>query len=40
MEEDEVVKEDFLVDCAFPPIYDIYLEDEDLLEEESLSIGT
>jgi hypothetical protein len=40
MEEDEVVEEDFLVVCAFPPIYDIYPEDEDLLEEESLSVGT
>lgn len=40
VEEDEVVEEDFLVDWAFPPIYDFYPKDEDLLEEVSLSVCT
>jgi hypothetical protein len=32
-EDDEVVEEYFSDDRAFPLIYDIYLDEEDLLEE-------
>jgi hypothetical protein len=38
LEEDEIVEENFLVDWASPPIYDIYPDEDDLLQEVSLSV--
>lgn len=37
-EEDEIVEEYFSVDWAFPLIYDIYPEEDNLLDEVGLSV--
>jgi hypothetical protein len=39
-EEDEIIEQDFSVDLVSPPIYDIYPDEEDLLEEVNLFIDT
>jgi hypothetical protein len=39
-EEDEFIEEDFSVDWTSPPIYDIYADKEDLLEEVNLFLDT
>ena len=39
-EEDEFIEENFSVDWASPPIYDIYPNEEDLLEEVNLFFDT
>jgi hypothetical protein len=39
-EEDEFIEEDYSVDWIFPPIYDIYPSEEDLLDEVYLFLDT
>jgi hypothetical protein len=39
-EENEFIDEVFFIDWVFPPIYDICLDEEDLLEEVNLFIDT
>jgi hypothetical protein len=39
-EENEFIEEDFFVVWAFPPIYDIYPNEDDLLEEVNLFLDT
>jgi hypothetical protein len=38
--EDEIIEQDFSIDLVFPPIYDIYPDEENLLEEVILFIDT
>jgi hypothetical protein len=38
--EDEFTEEDFSIDWVSPPIYDIYHDEEDLLEKVNLFLDT
>lgn len=38
-EKDEIVVEDFLIDWASPLIYNIYHDEDDLLEDVNLSVN-